>query len=97
MDINSLKNSEWSKEYEELRHNRMVMGAFRYGEVATQDMIAYDYVRELKRRLKLYEESFNLEHLIDVGNMAMLEFMKGKKTGLPLIPIDDGVHNKKIE
>lgn len=95
MDIDALKGSEWSKEYEELRHNRMVMGAFRYGPIKGQDMIAYNYVREVRRRLRLYEETLNLEHILDCGNMLMLEFIKGQRTGLKVTSIDDGEHNEK--
>jgi hypothetical protein len=95
MDINVLRGSEWSEEYEKLRRNRMVMGAFRYGPIKNQEMEAYDYIRDCRRRLRLYEETLNLEHLVDCGNLLMLEYIKGKKDGLELIPIDDGTHNKK--
>jgi hypothetical protein len=97
MDLNALRGSEWDEDYERLRRNRMVMGAFRYGKVASQDTDAYDYIRECKRRLRLYEESLNLEYLVDCGNILMLEFIKGKKDGLTLEPIDDGEHNQKVK
>lgn len=97
MDIHVLKNSEWSDEYEKLRRNRMVMGAFRYGPIQTQEMEAYDYLKECRRRLRLYEETLNLEHLVDCGNMLMLEYIKGKKDGLVVEAIDDGTHNSKTQ
>jgi len=93
--IDALKKSEWSNEYELLRNNRMVMGAFRYGAIKQQDMFAYDYIKECKRRIRLFEEDMNLEHLVDAGNMLMLEFIKGQKTGLKLVAVDDGKHAKK--
>lgn len=96
MNVNDLKKSEWDKEYEMLRLNRMVFGAFRYGKISTQDMDAYDYIAECRRRMRLYEDDLNLEHLIDAGNMLMLEFIKGKKQGLKVTTVDDGVHNKKV-
>lgn len=34
-----------------------------------------DAIASLKERLKLYEKTGNLEHLIDVGNFAMIEYM----------------------
>ena len=92
MKIKDLKKSEWSTEYETLRRNRMVMGAFRYGELKKQDLGVYDLIRECRRRIKRYEEDLNLEHLVDAGNMLMLEFVKGKREGLKLEPIDDGAH-----
>jgi hypothetical protein len=95
MNINVLKASEWSEEYERLRRNRMVIGAFRYGPIQTQDMDAYDYVKECRRRLRVYEEDLNLEHLVDCGNILMLEYIKGQRTGLTLTAVDDGQHNEK--
>jgi hypothetical protein len=93
-DIESLKKSEWDEEFETLRKNRMVMGAFRYGLIAKQNLDEYDWVQQIKDRVDRYAEDGNLEHLIDAGNCCMLGFIDGKRKGKELLSIDDGIHNK---
>ena len=87
-----LWESEWSKEYEVGCRMRMVMGAFRYGRLQEGNYKKYDLVKEIKRRLERYEESENLEFLLDCGNMCMLQFMKGKENGQTVKSVDDGEH-----
>ena len=91
--IEELKESEWSEEYEQLRHNRMVMGAFRYGQIKYQPLGKFDHSKEAKRRIDLYDQTHNLEHLLDAGNIIMLGFIEAKKLGHHLFSIDDGTHN----
>ena len=91
--IESLCESEWDLEFEMYMRNRLVMGSFRYGLIAEQDLNKYDIVKECRRRLDLYEETNNLEYLVDAGNMTLLEFVKGKRLGKQLTSIDDGKHN----
>lgn len=61
--LESLRETEWCPEFEELMRNRMIMGAFRYNTVAESDYSGYDLVGEAKRRIDLYADSHNLEHL----------------------------------
>jgi hypothetical protein len=74
--------------------NRMVMGAFRYQPLSYQKSfnIQYDNLKSIRRRLKLYELTGNLEHLVDCANICMIEFMVGNHEKRHFKSIDDGEH-----
>ena len=91
--LEELRKSEWSQDFEDLRRNRMVMGAFRYGLMKDQDFNKFDFPVEIDRRMEKYREDGNLEHLVDAGNIIMLEFVKAQRNGRQVIPVDDGVHS----
>ena len=93
--LEKLRISEWCPEFETLMRNRLIMGAFRYGLIAEQDFSKYDIVSEIYRRIKRYTDSNNLETLVDASNMLMLEFIKARRKGKILEPIDDGEHHKR--
>lgn len=98
-DLDRLKKSENPPEFEELRQyarNRMIMGRFRYGSVATQDFSKFDIVGEAFRRLGKYLSYHNLEHLADVENMICIEYLKAKRLGQRFTTIDDAEHAKPI-
>lgn len=95
--LEALRESEWCGEFEELCRNRLVMGAFRYGLMKDQDYNKYNLVREIKERLSLYEESSNLEHIVDAANICMLQFVKGSRNGEEMRPVDDGRHTPEIK
>lgn len=75
--IDELYETQWSNKFEKYRKNRMVFGAFRYGDMRKQKKGAYSYVNYLKFKLNLYEQTGNLEMLCDIANLAMLEFVNG--------------------
>jgi len=64
--------SEWSPRFERLMHNRLVLGAFRYGRL--KDKKGWDRIEYAKRKLQRYQDTGNLEALVDVANLALLEF-----------------------
>ena len=68
--------TEWSPRFEQYMRNRLVMGSIRYETFADKRSKAavYNYVKEMKRRIAAYEETGNTEFMVDVANMAMLEF-----------------------
>lgn len=78
LDFNKLKVSEWSPKFEELMRNRLLMGALRYGLMHSEGKPNYDRIAGARKRLLQYEETGNLECLVDVANMALLEFEEGK-------------------
>lgn len=93
-----LKKSEWVPEFIQYMLNRMIMGFFRYGSIHTQPLDRYDFIAEIERRLSMYKKDGNLEHLVDIGNLAMIQFFKGVKyLGQKMLSIDDGEHNKKVK
>lgn len=75
--LNNLRLSEWSSEFEILMRNRLIMGAFRYGQLGTPHKKQYDRCEYMKRKVKEYEDTGNLECLVDVSNLAMVEFVEG--------------------
>ncbi len=85
-----LRASERDREFERLCSNRKVMGALRYGLFGAPDKLEYDRVTAMISRLHSYKHDRNAEWLIDVANLAELEFVEGRHNGV--IPQDDGEH-----
>ena len=80
--------------FEEYRRNRMIMGYFRYGSLQSQIGHAkYDNVGSLEKRLSIYKSDHNREHLVDIANLAMIEFATHPE--YPFRSSDDGVHAAK--
>lgn len=78
VDYEALKKSEWSPRFEEFMRNRLLMGALRYGRMHAKGKPDYDRLAGARKRLQQYEETGNLECLVDVANMALLEFEEGR-------------------
>lgn len=91
-DLDSLLMSEQCPEFEKLRQNRLVMGAIRYGLLGDKSKPQYDRVSCMIRRLNAYASDKNAEHLVDVANLAMLEFVEGIHNGV--VSKDDGEHTQ---
>jgi hypothetical protein len=53
----------------------------------------YDRVSDMIRRLSLYATSGNAEHLVDVANLAELEFVEGDRC---VKPADDLIHTNEL-
>ncbi|MCK5432933.1 MAG: hypothetical protein KAJ03_09325 [Gammaproteobacteria bacterium] len=76
-DYTNIKESEWSQPFEKLMRERLIMGAFRYGTMARKKKIDYDNAGSVLERINLYIEDGNLEHLVDIANICMIEFVTG--------------------
>ena len=76
-DLWILLRTEWSYLFESLMRNRLIQGAFRYGLLHSLDKPQYDRVSSMERRLKLYKETGNTELLVDITNLALMEFEEG--------------------
>lgn len=94
--IGDLRRSEWCNEFECHMRDRMVMGAIRYGCLGMPGKHQYDRVAEVKKRIQKYETSGNTEFLVDVANMALVEFVEGNHPNKHFKAIDDGEHAKRI-
>ena len=80
--------------FEEYRKNRMIMGYFRYGSLQSQiGRAKYDNIGSIEKRLSIYKSDHNREHLVDIANLAMVEF--ATHPNYPFRPSDDGVHAVK--
>ncbi len=83
-------------QFEEFRKNRMLMGYFRYGSLKAQiGKSKYDNIGSISKRLALYIKDKNREHLVDIANLAMVEF--ATHPDYPFNAIDDGVHTQRLK
>ena len=69
-----LLKTQFHHEFVRLMENRMIMGAFRYGDVDGQDLSDYDFLSSIRKRLDLYEADGNREHLVDAANITGMAF-----------------------
>lgn len=82
--------SEFSPEFVQGMANRMSMSFFKYGLVEAAYPKLVDAIASLKTRLEKYEQTGNLEYLMDVGNFAMIEFMRPRHEKAHFKPEDSG-------
>jgi hypothetical protein len=89
-----LKKSEWSEEFERGMRYRLIIGAFRYGRLREPNKPQYDRVSDIKNRIVRYEKDGNLEHLIDIANICLCEFVEGDHPKRHFKSQDDAEHTK---
>lgn len=62
--------------FDQLAHGKLLMGFYRY--VDPSDPLKpndrHDFMAAMKNKIKRYEETHNLELLLDIANYAKLEF-----------------------
>lgn len=92
-----LVKSEWSSGFERLMRNRLIAGAYRYGKLNEPLKHDYDRVSSIKKRLVLYENDGNTEHLVDIANLCLCEFVEGKHPLKHFKSVDDGEHTGEVE
>lgn len=68
-------NSEYSDKFIEGMLNRMKMSLEKYGPLKEGYPFKVSAIKTLELKLRKYKEDKNLEHLIDLANYAMIEFM----------------------
>ena len=91
-DLPSLQQTEHSPLFDTLRLNRKTQGAFRYGLLGAAGKKQYDRIADIRRRAALYEADGNLEHLVDISNIAELEFVEGTHPLRHMDSKDDAGH-----
>jgi len=69
------KEGYWCPRFLTLMANRLEMGRLRYGPISVGK---FDSVSFAIRRLRLYLEDGNLEHLVDAANLCLVEWMKAR-------------------
>lgn len=80
-----------------LMFNRLRVGYYRYGHDDHRTGIEYDLAREAGKRLVLYQETGNLEFLVDAANYCALEFVFGKHSNRHFEAHDDSApHAEKL-
>ena len=90
--LEELQESQWDSRFEMLMRNRMVMGAFRYAPLCYQFGGNYDNIGSIQKRCKAYLEDGNGEHLVDIANIALVEWVTKRPQ---FTPIDDGEHTQR--
>jgi len=90
--LDQLAKTEWSPGFEELMRNRLVLGAFRYGLLDDPTKPQWDRMTRIKQEVERYMEGGNLECLVDIANMALLEFVEGKHPKRHFKASDGGLH-----
>lgn len=67
---------EYSREFDELRRNRVEMSFYKYGPAAENYGKGYSKaIPSMKKCLDKYNETGNTEYLVDAANYIMFEFM----------------------
>jgi hypothetical protein len=94
--LDDLRISEWSREFERLMRNRLLVGRFRYGLMQRTDALNYDRIGSALIRLRAYQECGNLEHLVDAANLMLLEFEHGSHQERHFMASDDGEHVERV-
>lgn len=87
--IEDLEKSQWSDEFETKMRNRLIMGALRYGILGDPAKPTYDNTSSIIKRANLYVETGNLEHLVDIANLCLVEFIDGKHPNRHFHSADD--------
>ena len=97
-DIQELRKTQVSQRFIEFMTNRMVLGTFRYGKWQDnkKNNIKYDRINSIRHRLDLFDKTGNTELLVDIANLAMIEFEISDHPNKHFSPIDDGYHTKRI-
>ena len=86
--VDSVPETEFSREFAQGMVDRMGMSYAKYGAVAEGYPHRVDAIESLKKRLDKYAESGNTEWLMDVANFAMIEFMRPRHPDAHYKPTD---------
>lgn len=95
--LDELRRTQWSTPFEEKMRARLIVGAMRYGLnfVGEPGKVAWSRVESMRRRLAAYAADGNVEHLVDVANLAMLEAEEGEHPLKHWAATDDGEHTRR--
>lgn len=95
-DLDMIGKIQSCPKFEEYRKNRMLMGYFRYGPLVCQiGKAKYDNIGSIEKRIAQYKKDHNREHLVDIANLAMIEF--ATHPDYPFSSVDDGEHARALE
>lgn len=80
-DYDSLLETEWSSEFEWHMRRNLAFGALRHGLIGAPGKPQYDRMTSILRRLIAYRRDKNAEHLVDIANLCLLEYVEGEHNG----------------
>jgi hypothetical protein len=82
LPLDEINETVDSEEFNNLAHGKLLIGYYRYTDPNNLKPnvfeVRHDFIQAMKNKIKRYEETHNLELLVDVRNYAMLEFRKPK-------------------
>jgi len=90
--LQQIYRGEWCKDFEALMRHRLAIGYFRYGSLKQQKKGQYDCVQSIIDRAKIYQETGNDEILVDIANLALVEFRNGNHPKKHFKASDDAIH-----
>jgi hypothetical protein len=90
--LDQLRRTEWSPEFEQLMRNRLITGCWRYGPFRKQNRTTQQIVQSIIYRTVEYAHDGNLEHLVDVANLAMKEYVTGNHPNRHFRALDESKH-----
>lgn len=88
INFGSAPPSEFCPDFIQGMADRMATSYYKYGALAQAYPKKVDAIASLKLRLQKYEETGNTEFLMDVGNFAMIEYMRPKHPDAFFKPTD---------
>lgn len=98
VSLDEMQETEWSPDFEGKMRRRLIVGGYRYGRLGDLDRPAYDTIGSIKKRADRYLTDGNQEHLVDIANLALVEFVRGCCHPHPTFaPVDDGEHAERLE
>jgi len=92
-----MQQTEWSVAFERHMRNRLIMGGIRYGLFCDPDKWRSDFLAGMAKKMKSYRQTGNTEHLVDVANYALLEFVRPQHPGAHWRAEDDHDHCPRRE
>ena len=93
--LDELRKTEWIPEFEQYMRNRLVMGAIRYETFKEKTVNnKYDCIGYIISKLEAYQETGNLECLVDAANLLMIEYASPTHPSPHFTPLDDVAHVK---
>lgn len=96
VSLSELEKTEWCKEFEVLMRNRLLLGALRYGRMRNKEKGNYSCIRYIINKLEMYCETGNTECLVDVANLALVEFVHSRHPNKHFAAQDDTTHAEVI-
>jgi len=92
-----MRVSQWDKTFIQYMQNRMVFGGYRYGLIHSTTAPQYDNIGSIIERAQKYRNDGNQEWLVDIANLAMIEFVRGCCHPAPHFSAqDDGYHTQEL-
>lgn len=67
-------------DFETFMRNRLVQGALRYGLLNAPGKRKYDRSGSIRRRVSLFVRTGNAEHLVDIANLCLCQYVEGPRT-----------------